>query len=96
VTATLTARRPYRPQAHPGRRGRWSRSAILAALRDWVELTGQPPRRQEWSGERHGRVTEGQRRWMRDHPRWPSSSCVTRRFGAESAALEQAGCRRAG
>ena len=70
------SRRPYRPQAHPGHRDRWSRAAILAALRDWVALTGRPPRRQDWSGERPGRASAAQKRWMREHPRWPSSSCV--------------------
>ncbi|WP_028067467.1 homing endonuclease associated repeat-containing protein [Solirubrobacter soli] len=91
MAAVTLARRPYRPQAHPGRRDRWSPPAILAALREWVELTGRPPRRQDWSGERPGRAGESQRRWMREHPRWPSSSCVARHFGSWSEALEQAG-----
>jgi hypothetical protein len=85
------ARRPYRPQAHPGRRDRWSKATILAALRDWAVQTGHPPKRQDWSGERPARASDGQRRWMREHPRWPSSSCVARHFGSWSAALEQAG-----
>jgi AcrR family transcriptional regulator len=84
-------RRPYRPQAHPGRRDRWSRPAILEALRDWVDLNGRPPRRQDWSGERPEQASEAQRRWMREHPRWPSSSCVARHFGSWSVALEEAG-----
>jgi hypothetical protein len=85
------ARRPYRPQAHPGRRDRWSKATILNALRDWAAETGTPPKRQDWSGEHPARASEGQRRWMREHPRWPSSSCVARHFGSWSAALEQAG-----
>ena len=31
-----------------------------------------------------------QRKWMRERPRWPSSSCVAAHFGTWSAALEEA------
>ncbi|HWK29095.1 MAG TPA: helix-turn-helix domain-containing protein [Solirubrobacter sp.] len=91
AVAAPTTRRRYRPQAHPGRRDRWSPPTILDALCEWHELTGRPPRRQDWSGERPAQASDAQRRWMREHPRWPSSSCVARHFGSWSAALEQAG-----
>ena len=93
MTAIADQRRPYRPQAHPARRGRWSAPAIVDALREWAAVTGRPPRRDEWSGERPERASDAQRLWMREHPRWPSSSCVTRHFGSWSAALEAAGLR---
>jgi Homing endonuclease associated repeat len=80
----------YRPMAHPGRPRRWSRAAILAALRAWSQETGRPPRRDDWSGERPGEAGRAQRKWMREHPRWPSSSCVAGHFGSWSAALEAA------
>jgi hypothetical protein len=49
-----------------------------------------PPRRHDWSGERAGEAGSSQRKWMREHPRWPSGSCVTGHFGSWSAALEAA------
>ncbi len=81
----------YRPMAHPGRPGRWDRASILAALRDWRAETGRAPRRNDWSGERPGEAGSLQRKWMREHPRWPSSSCVTAHFGSWGAALDTAG-----
>src|SRR5262245_23412295 len=85
---------PYVPLRHPGVPRRWDRPAIVEALREWVALTGAPPRRQDWSGERPGHATGAQRRWMAEHPRWPSSSCVAAHFGCWSSALEAAGLQR--
>ena len=82
---------PYQPMAHPGRPGRWDRAAILTALRDWVAETGRAPRRNDWSGERPAEAGVLQRKWMLEHPRWPSSSCVTDHFGSWAAALDAAG-----
>jgi hypothetical protein len=55
-----------------------------------VREAGGVPRRQDWSGQRSEPATTAQRKWMREHPRWPSSSCVARHFGTWSAALEAA------
>jgi hypothetical protein len=84
-------RSPYTPARHPGRRGLWSAEAILDALRRWTLEHGEPPRRRDWSGEHPAGAGAGQRRWMREHPRWPSASCVARHFGTWGAALEEAG-----
>jgi hypothetical protein len=81
----------YRPMAHPGRPRRWQRDSILDALGDWLAQTGQVPRRNDWSGERRDEAGPSQRKWMREHPRWPSSSCVAAHFGSWSAALDAAG-----
>ena len=43
--------------------------------------TGCPPRRADWSGERPERAGGAQRKWMAEHPRWPSSSCVAGHSG---------------
>ncbi len=87
----VVAERPvYRPLLHPGVPNRWSRAAILEALRQWTAETGRAPRRQDWTGERPERAGEAQRKWMREHPRWPSSSRVAARFGTWSAALREA------
>jgi predicted transcriptional regulator len=80
----------YRPMAYPGVPGRWGRESILAALTAWVRETGTPPRRNDWCGENLGGATSAQRKWMREHPRWPSGSCVAAHFGTWSQALEAA------
>jgi hypothetical protein len=82
---------PYVPRTHPGTPRRWSDEAILRALRQWAEEMGEPPRRQEWSGERPHHAPTGQRKWMREHPYWPSSSCVADHFGSWGKALRAAG-----
>ncbi|HEY4827793.1 MAG TPA: helix-turn-helix domain-containing protein [Solirubrobacteraceae bacterium] len=87
----LSVPAPYAPVAHPGTPGRWSDEAILRALRDWAVETGAPPRRQDWSGEDPRAAPPAQRKWMREHPYWPSSSCVAAHFGSWSRALEAAG-----
>ena len=89
--ASPDARRSYAPLRHPGVRDRWTRAAILDAVAAWTQETGRPPRRREWTGERPHAAGAGQRKWMREHPRWPSASCVTRHFGAWSTALRTAG-----
>ena len=81
----------YRPRTHPGRPRRWDRDAIVDALRAWLAQTGGPPRRDDWSGQRPARAGAGQRKWMREHPRWPSSSCVAAHWGSWGAALDAAG-----
>ncbi len=82
---------PYVPRTHPGTPRRWSDEAILRALRQWAEEMGEPPRRQDWSGERPHHAPAGQRKWMREHPYWPSSSCVANHFGSWGKALRAAG-----
>ena len=81
----------YVPRTHPGTPRRWSDEAILRALRQWTAEMGDPPRRVEWSGERPHDAPAGQRKWMREHPYWPSSSCVADHFGAWGKALRAAG-----
>jgi hypothetical protein len=76
---------------HPGRPHRWDRDSIQVALRAWVEQTGTPPRRQDWSGERPDAAAPAQRKWMNEHPQWPSSSCVAAHFGSWGEALRAAG-----
>jgi hypothetical protein len=90
-TGAVSAAPGYVPVAHPGAPGRWTDEAILRALRDWVAEVGAAPRRQDWTGERPGSASSAQRKWMREHPYWPSSSCVAAHFGTWSRALEAAG-----
>ena len=88
VAAAPPAR--YVPVRHPGVPRSWDRASILVALRAWVGETGCPPRRADWSGERPERAGGAQRKWMAEHPRWPSSSCVAGHYGSWSAALQAA------
>lgn len=90
-TGPVPALVPYGPVAHPGRPGRWCDQAILRALRDWTAEMGEPPRRQQWSGEHPENAAAAQRKWMREHPYWPSSSCVAAHFGSWTNALRAAG-----
>jgi hypothetical protein len=90
VTAVGIERAAYRPLRHPGPRNRWTPDEIVSALRAWAAATGRTPRRGDWTGERPGRAGAAQLKWMREHPRWPSSSCVADHFGTWSAALERA------
>ena len=90
-TGAIRAPARYQPMAHPGTPGRWSDEAILRALRDWTDEMGAAPRRQDWSGERGQDAPPAQRKWMREHPYWPSSSCVAAHFGSWGKALQAAG-----
>ncbi|HEY1510459.1 MAG TPA: helix-turn-helix domain-containing protein [Solirubrobacteraceae bacterium] len=89
-TAPAAAPTPYAPARHPGNPGRWNRDSVLESLRQWAVETGRPPRRQDWTGERPQDARQAQRKWMREHPRWPSSSCVAAHFGTWSKALQAA------
>jgi len=90
-TGVAPAPGAYVPVAHPGMPGRWSDEAIVRALREWTAEMHGPPRRQDWSGERPQHAPAAQRKWMREHPYWPSSSCVAAHFGTWSKALQAAG-----
>jgi hypothetical protein len=80
----------YVPQRHPAIPRRWDRASILRSLQRWVQETGRPPRRNDWCGQRPAQASRAQRKWMSEHPRWPSSSCVASHFGSWSAGLEAA------
>ena len=90
-TGADQARRRYAPMPHPGRPGRWTDEAILRVLAQWTDEMARPPRREEWSGNQPQNASPGQRKWMREHPYWPSSSCVAVHFGSWTKALHAAG-----
>ena len=83
----------YAPMRHPGRPHRWDRDSILDALRTGSRRPGVAPA----SGLVRGAPDDAppaQRKWMGEHPRWPSSSCVAAHFGSWSKALQAAGLSR--
>jgi len=61
---------------------RWDRRRVIAALRSWAELEGQPPSSEMWLGGRHARG-----RWAREFPRWPSTAIVVSCFESWNAAM---------
>jgi len=86
----------YKPLERWTAPGTWNPERVIAALRDWEEEFGEPPRSYEWAiaaarntGHEDGRV----RRWAAEYPRWPGAGPVIRCFGSWSAALEAAGLR---
>jgi hypothetical protein len=89
-TALISPPARYVPARYPGVPRRWDRDSIVRSLQQWVAETGDAPRRQDWSGERSVTATSAQLKWMAEHPRWPSSSCVARHHGTWSGALEAA------
>lgn len=86
-TAVAASPSRYSPMAHPGTRDRWERASIIDALQAWVAQTAAVPRRNDRSGERPAEAGIAQRKWMAEHPRWPSSSCAAAHFGSWSAAV---------
>jgi hypothetical protein len=84
----------YAPRQRTAPPGTWNRRRIVAALRDWTELVGTPPRSYEWapaSAAARARRTPASALWAARHPRWPSTSTVVRHFGSWNSALTAAG-----
>ncbi len=65
---------------------RWSREALISALRAWAEEHGRPPSTQDWLPS-----VDRTRQWARQYPRWPSTTQVQRVFGSWGAALDASG-----
>lgn len=55
----------------------WTRDEILAAIRRWYSLHGEPPRCNDWKLEAYSE--------------WPNTKCVTYLFGTWNAAIRAAG-----
>lgn len=81
-------------KAHATAHAKWSADNITAAIRDWVERYGEPPKAREWAVT-GGRVSDPERaavireRW--NDRAWPHTSEVQRRFGSWNAGLAAAG-----
>ncbi|HYP55661.1 MAG TPA: helix-turn-helix domain-containing protein [Solirubrobacterales bacterium] len=66
----------------------------MAALHEWAEEAGSPPRSWEWSpasARSAGLMGPEESKWEREHPRWPSNTTVYHYFESWPAALEAAG-----
>jgi len=60
-----------------------SRDDVVRALREWVTEHGRAPAQAEWGWQAGSRSP-----WVREFPRWPSSSSVRTHFGTWNVALE--------
>jgi len=68
-----------------------SDAEILAAIRDWTRIYGEPPATADWAP---ARARGGGQLWRVERyyaGSWPSTKTVIRRFGTFSAAIRQAG-----
>lgn len=74
----------------PRLRRRWSDEQLLAAVRKWQGLTGEPPILADWSPAHAPSGHEGAARYLAQRGAWPSASAVIRRFGSLDAAVKRA------
>lgn len=72
----------------------WTRETVIAAIRDWNDLYGEPPAVADWRPY-HTEHVLGDRaraeRWRNANGRWPSSNSVRAVFGSWAAGLTAAG-----
>lgn len=72
----------------------WPRELILARIREWADLHGEPPAMTDWNPTRarDGFHDEARARRFEDAGgHWPWFSIVVRRFGSWNAAIAAAG-----
>lgn len=68
---------------------KWTRDAIIAAIRDWADRYGSPPPQTAWLGKHPNRREEDARRFAEGD--YPYASQVVRQFGLWANAIEAAG-----
>lgn len=68
----------------------WTRDLILARIREWAEIHGEPPRLGDW-GTRPDRYPAEHERFLAADGYWPWFSQVYRQFDSMAAACEAAG-----
>lgn len=76
------------------RRKKWSRERIVAMIREWADIYGEPPHADDWNphsvkARNTPHAPEIERRF-RDGE-WPHLTTVTRYFGSWNEAIEAAG-----
>jgi hypothetical protein len=99
ATFAVERRAPGRPEptASPTGGGRavrsprFSQEAIVARIRDWVGVHGEPPTIRDWDPSRARRTGQGWRAVRFEAGDWPSVGMVKRQFGTFNAAVQAAG-----
>ncbi len=75
----------------PVRAPRFSQEAIVARIKDWTHLHGEPPTIRDWDPSRARRTRQAWRAERFEAGLWPSVGMVKRQFGTFNAAVEAAG-----
>jgi hypothetical protein len=83
-----TNRRPGPPS---GRQPRFTGETILALIRAWAQLYGEPPTMRDWEPSRARRTGQQWRAERYREGEWPSATMVKRQFGTFNAAIRAAG-----
>jgi hypothetical protein len=85
----------YCKACHPGAiKPRWSRGAVLSAMREWRDRYGQLPTSYDWSRTHARRRGEEAARRLGERI-WPAASVVTHWFGTWADARIAAGSQEA-
>lgn len=74
------------------RRMIWTETVIVAAIREWVRLHGEPPASADWNPTQAAGLGDPERaqRFEQD-ARWPHTMTVIQRFGSWNTAIRSAG-----
>jgi hypothetical protein len=99
TTYAVERREPVRPELRttPGNGSRSARSprigqeAIIARIRDWACVHGEPPTIRDWDPSRARRTGQAWRAERFETGEWPSVGMVKRQFGTFNAAVQAAG-----
>jgi hypothetical protein len=99
ATFAVERRAPGRPAlavtevngASPARSPRFGQEAIIARIRDWVSVYGEPPTIRDWDPSRARRTGQEWRAVRFEAGDWPSVGMVKRQFGTFNAAVQAAG-----
>jgi len=70
---------------------RFTQEAIIARIRDWVRVHGEPPTIRDWDPSRARRTGQAWRAARFEAGDWPSVGMVKRQFGTFNAAVQAAG-----
>jgi hypothetical protein len=85
-------RAPAAPNPNHGvRAAAFSRNEIVAAIREWVEVYGEPPTTCDWEPARARRLGQEWRARRFETGAWPSARMVRGQFSTFNAAIEAAG-----
>jgi hypothetical protein len=84
---------PRCPACSYRHRSRWTEEVIVARIREWVAVHGEPPAKADWTPADARRCNDEERalRFERADGYWPCGTSVIERFGSWSAAVVAAG-----
>jgi len=77
--------------SRPARSPRFSQEAIIARMKEWARVHGEPPTIRDWDPSRARRTRQAWRAERFEAGVWPSVGMVKRQFGTFNAAVQAAG-----